>query len=240
MEKDFKGLLDLVKQKEKRTKYRTIIFTFIPVVLAFVLLFYTSFQVKRKNDQIKRLEKTRVNIKTFIDSIRSDSTTRYATGLYVNIMSCDTVWNNRQLIKRDSIKISTGKSAYDSINKIKSNGSVSFNRISIRYYPKKGDKDLLLQSLALSGFKWIFINKKNYESDLLSNVIHYSNDVDPNAIKLAALSFLRTGFDVKIIEPYSAKYLMKKKNSIEIASYKSAESLPAISLDSICRFRKNY
>ncbi|HEY2583080.1 MAG TPA: hypothetical protein VGI43_14815 [Mucilaginibacter sp.] len=246
MARDKANLEEQLKYFEKSKALKTALFSSIPIVLAIGFIYFTiskvrrlDFDIQNKDKEIVVLNNKKTVLKKYLDSIVKDSTTRRATFFSVNVLSCDTVWNKNDLIYSNYDKIPTSKLAYEKIIFLKSQ-NIPFYFIDVRYYPIKQEKDRILRSLALSGFFWVLIKEDNFESKIKANAIHYSRYIDENAIKVAALTLIRAGLDVKKIEPFSDKYSNFKRNSIEISSQndQSIKNEKPISIDSILKFKK--
>lgn len=231
-----KNLIERLEHKQKSTLRKTILISIVPIVAIISFLIFTLNIIANEKRQIKHLTETKLHLIRFIDSIRSDSTTRYATSLKLLVLNCDTSWHVKQLLISDNNSIKQSKLAYKAIYSFKKK-PVPFNQLTLRYYIKNREKDKLLQSLVYSGFSWIVIKEDSDDSKIFCNSVHYSGTISEDAIKLSALSLIRVGLPVKEIKPYSGKHAMKN-NSIEIGSV-SDTTLKPISIDSILRFKKS-
>ncbi len=231
MEDNF--LIEELKRKQRDRQRKTLLFTFIPIITVILFMVYTLKVVSKGREEISELKLKRNILKHFIDSIRRDSTTRFATRFQFTVLNCDTIWQQKQLLDTNKTAVEESKRAYNLLNEIKKK-PIPFHLITIRYYKKTIENDKIFQSLARSGFSWILVKEDSEDNKVFCNSIHYSKFMSEDAIKVAALALIEVGLEVKEIKPYSGKHSLKL-NSIEIGDI-DAQKLPSITVDSIRQF----
>ena len=234
---DLLHLLDRVQINEKIAKRRAYVYSFVPVLLAIVLLGYFVVQINRWQRQLDDLRDKVKQLQTYNDELKNKvSSLQNIYDMKYNAEN-DFGWSEKDVLNPSPEKILQSLLAHDEMIKLITAKKVDVN-ITIRYYTKIKDEGKIEATLRKCGYRKIMVNKDSYRSENPTNAIHYSQNIDVENVKVIAYSLIRAGIDIKKIAPYPEQTQAMKPNSIEISGDKDAMMSKTVRLEDIITAKK--
>jgi len=237
MEKEKSSLSHLIEQsdaKEKSLRKRVVLFAFIPVAIAIILLLVIQKELKESALQIK-LNQEEIDTQ----KLELDSLARGVVDLYER-------YDSLQISVLNAWGYSLGDLSKEALRSSRIQRSLSANRevlkilekkrdyssVQLRYYPKGIDQDKVVLALMELGFQPILLPPVRRLEKSPSNSIWFGANTDPEDIKLVAYSLLRAGIEIKSIRPFK-NFHGPKIDAIEIGGDLQLVDSPPLTFEQI-------
>jgi hypothetical protein len=219
METKVENLIKELELKERKSKMRSFIFSFVPVVIALLLIYYTSSQVTTSQNKLNSIEKETDSIKKLRDKYQIE---------YLEAKGFDNVKKNGLLnesIKADNLLT---KINLDSIDK----------SIIIKYYRKSIDQQKVWLSIKELGYENIFDLQSSKEvlKKGETNAVVFDEQVPIFDIKIITLTLIRAGFKIQHFD-----FSKATKNTVQIIRIAPKDGSPdlnkSITVDEISNIK---
>jgi len=240
---DFQALLEKIDAKERRSKWRILLFTGVSIAFAIVLVTYSSGSVVKTrqqaavlNDSLSQLEEKRVALESELTNIR-DSLQGWTRIIekydldFRKFMAQE--WDGTVCLNKSTEGLELSKLSHEKLIELLKGEKVDV-LATVRYYIKRSEKGLLESSLRSSGFRSLYIDNDSYRSPR-TNSIRYSPGIGRETVLAVAMATMRAGIELKGIAPYSLGVITKnqKGSSIELAFDETIKDAPSLTFTQV-------
>jgi tetratricopeptide (TPR) repeat protein len=235
----------ILETAKKQAKSR-ILFSSIFLVIAITI---TSIMTAIANSQSQKLEKVRQDLakvsQDFSQLDRNNEVLKeYLVGLLqtwgASEAEIQKVQSEEQIEEKLSEVLRANASLQQNITSplktspsqgisVKSDGQ-NRSGVTVEYYPKEGDPQILQTAIEKLGFKLTV--RKSTVDNVPTNFIQYDPKLNPEDIKLVAYTLIRAGIEIKAIQPF-IRLRTAKADTIQIAAEEKLQSLPSLTVEEI-------